>query len=867
MSKKMAFKITQKMINAVILVLLIVIASLLIYSNRLLYNAIESEQETINRKSVCEQLGQSFCDASDYLTEEVRTYIVTQDEEHFDNYWNEIYVEQNRNKVIEDLRDMKLGSDITMLLELAKEVSDELVYTEAEAMYLEKCYLHQEIDETLDSYLTNERKKEMSQMSLEAQRMEAISLLFDEEYASKKEIIYTYISEFLMLMNQKLDSDVEKARNTTQKAILISNILQGITVFLVLFIIALIYMSFIRPALYYEKLLQEGREEEMRPKGIAEIYDLGISIRKMYMRMKKAVQIKSDFLAVMSHEIRTPLHSMLGYHFLLDKTDLNEQQRKYVGYLQESTENLMTIVNNILDYSKLNSDKFQVEESEFSIFGMAEELEQSFAHICEEKGLYFKVAVDSDNYEYFRSDYTKIRQILNNLIGNAVKFTRTGGVKVFLNVWERVEGTILAIQVQDSGIGIRTEDKERIFQSFEQADQTITREYGGSGLGLPICRQLAELLGGSISVESTWGSGSLFLVKIPVEIQNDQRKRSREKVQIEWQFPKVKALIVEDNEMNALMQKEILELFSIKADTVLCGIEAVEQAQREQYDLVLMDIRMPDMDGYETTRRILKTEKNRHAVVMALSADTGGEVKKKAGKAGMQEVLTKPIQISVLQEKLNQHYAFGGQRVEVVKLMPDDSILILEENNKLYHDLRVLFVKEHENNFKALIRQVENRDRKELLRLLQILESAAGTIGAYPLQQSMYELAGAVRQKRITWGQLQEECGNLCQRFQSMKAVIEGEESGKMPSGTTGMEDACSSEMFRAADGEDSQETGRWNEVYEEFISMIEENEFDAADLYYKNKNLFVRFLGAENASGIENALERFDYEKVEEYL
>lgn len=849
-------RITQRVINMIVLILVMIIVGVLIYSNRSLRKAIQSDQDAARRKSVCEQLGKNVEDASDYLTEEVRKYIATGEEIHFDNYWNEVRRVSRREEAITRLKQMNLGNDITLLLELAKTVSDELIQTEAEAMYLEKCFLGHSSDEELLSYLTGEECNKIQRLSKEEQRLQAISLLFDENYSKKKEVIYNYISDFNMLMTQRLDRDVRLAREATEEAILIGNISWVATVVLVLFIIILIYGAFIRPVLYYERCIQLSREDTMKPRGTAEIYHLGTAIYAMYDRMRGAIQAKSEFLAVMSHEIRTPLHSMLGYHFLLSKTDLSEQQQKYVEYLQESTENLMGIVNNILDYSKLNNLKFQIEESDFSVFLLAEELEKSFVPLCREKGLYFKVSVDSDHYEYFLADYTKIRQILNNLIGNAVKFTNTGGIKVFLKIWEREEQVILAVQVQDSGIGIRKEDQEKIFFSFEQADATITRRYGGTGLGLPICKQMAELLGGDIKVTSTEGMGSLFVVNIPVKIQEEQKHSGRQDIQIEWQFPDLCALLVDDNEINGKMQKEILELFQIRTDIAFSGAEAEEYTKCNQYDFILMDIRMPDMDGYETTHLIRRNPDYKRIPVIALTADVQENVRKKAQEADMCEVLAKPILISALQKILLKYFSYYAKRAEVVELMPDDTVCILEDNKKLYSNLVTMFVKNHEQDFLDLRRQIRCKNRKVILDILHMLKGVTGTIGAYPLQQSILDIEKAIMQKRITWGQLQEQGEIIYERFLSIKKTMESQEGDR-------------GDSRRAPDHPEhtAEEIQQWNELYEEFAVHIEENDFEAVELFQSNRSVFVDFLGADRADRLEQALQQFDYEEAEEYL
>jgi signal transduction histidine kinase/ActR/RegA family two-component response regulator len=363
---------------------------------------------------------------------------------------------------------------------------------------------------------------------------------------------------------------------------------------------------------------------------------------------EKAAEAKSQFLATMSHEIRTPMNGVLGMAQLLESTELNDSQVEYVKSILGSGELLLSIINDILDYSKLDANKVVLESVLFDFNILCKEVLQTFEAKCNEKGIELRFSYPDDVHKYFSGDPSRIRQILFNLIGNAIKFTSKGYVELLVRCDNEIDKVAsLYIEIKDTGSGIQQEQQNNLFESFTQADSSTTRQFGGTGLGLTICRQLVYLMDGDIGFESSYGEGSTFYFKVNLHIEDLSEESISDSEKNESAIEKTlkgHILLVEDVILNQKIAKEMLTQMGLVCDVAMNGHEAIEMWRKNNYDLIFMDCRMPYMDGYEATEIIRVEEKSgRHIPVVALTANATEEDREKCILCGMDDVVLKPF--------------------------------------------------------------------------------------------------------------------------------------------------------------------------------------------------------------------------------
>ncbi len=366
-------------------------------------------------------------------------------------------------------------------------------------------------------------------------------------------------------------------------------------------------------------------------------------------------KIKEQFLAHMSHEIRTPLNAIYGFTILLEETKLDDNQRLYLEYVKNSIENLQVIINDILDFSKLESGKLQIKNKIFDIYKFLDDINNLFSLKAKEKKINFLVEKDSQLPRYIIGDRVRLNQILINLIGNAIKFTSVGYVKLQVSVKEKLDTKIrLIFKVIDTGIGIKKKDLDKIFEEFRQANEDISISYGGTGLGLAITKKLVEMQDGKIFVESVYKKGSIFGFEIEYKLPKDKEIKEFSLNQEEKiEYPKlekketkpVKVLIAEDNKINQILLQKILKKNNFEVVTVNNGKEVISALEKDNFDIILMDIHMPEMDGYEATEyiRTKMNDKKRYIPIIALTAAVTEQEVEKVGKVGMNGFVPKPF--------------------------------------------------------------------------------------------------------------------------------------------------------------------------------------------------------------------------------
>ncbi|MFT7133733.1 MAG: signal transduction histidine kinase/CheY-like chemotaxis protein [Cyclobacteriaceae bacterium] len=376
-----------------------------------------------------------------------------------------------------------------------------------------------------------------------------------------------------------------------------------------------------------------------------------IELRKAKQDSEAAARSKSNFLATMTHEIRTPLNGVLGLNQLLLQTDMNKEQLQYAKLTESSGKQLLAIVNDILDYSKIEANKMTLSLNSLDLKQMMEDIYAVFKLTADEKKIQLNIDVP-ENLPHVSADGVRLRQILINLIGNALKFTRQGSVSIRLKTKVMKNNELqVDFQIQDTGIGIRPEDQARLFEKFTQADSSIAREFGGSGLGLTISRQLIGLMGGALRFDSEFGQGSNFHVDVSFPIVDSNTVvTSTEMTQVQ-SIRSAHILIAEDTAVNRMILEKMLVSHGHTVVSTVDGQQAVDRCSAEPFDIVLMDCQMPVMDGLEATRAIRKTQPN--LPIIAVTAGVTEEIRLSCIESGMNDFLTKPLNFPTVISTIN----------------------------------------------------------------------------------------------------------------------------------------------------------------------------------------------------------------------
>ena len=412
-----------------------------------------------------------------------------------------------------------------------------------------------------------------------------------------------------------------------------------------------------------EEELRQNNEELQTLNDSAYEQNMLISKQKTLLELEKkkaleASKYKSIFLANMSHEIRTPLNGIIGMAEIIKETPLTDEQKKHLEVIEISGNNLLSIINDILDYSKIEANQLELEDIPFDIYSEVQNVVKLLRLKAQSKGLELSCSIHPDTPKYIKGDALRIKQILINFCNNALKFTNKGFVNINIKPLKIENNSVLLrFNVQDTGIGISKENQARLFKEFSQVDASTTRKFGGTGLGLSISKKLAELMSGEVGLESTEGKGSTFWFSGSFEISEKDNTIKPSKNNIESINHKLKILLVEDNLINQKVAAHTIRKNGHDLRIANDGLEALEEFKNHKLDLILMDIQMPNMNGYETTVAIREIEKEKNLKpikIIAMTANALKGEKEKCLKIGMNGYLSKPFKQEALIEILSE---------------------------------------------------------------------------------------------------------------------------------------------------------------------------------------------------------------------
>ena len=571
-------------------------------------------------------------------------------------------------------------------------------------------------------------------------------------------------------------------------------------------------------------------------------------LERLRIEAEKANKEKSMFLAKMSHEIRTPMNGIMGFADLALQNELDTETKEYVEYIKNSADSLLGIINDVLDISKIESGKMEIIEVEYSPLKMFRDISVVIETQSEAKGLVFKLEFDDAIPSVLYGDSLRFREVLINVLGNAVKYTQKGQISFSIRVKQRTEeALVFEIHVKDTGVGIKPEKLESIFKTFEQVDNVANYHVEGTGLGLSIAKQLTELMGGSLTVESEYGKGSDFCIILPQKLLRINIEENEEGVDAGQAYKMyaegVKALVVDDNDINLKVAKGLLEKYKITVDLADSGELCITKSDLDKYDVILMDHMMPDMDGVETFEKLRQSSKyNSTTPVLLVTANAVMQIRQELMSKGFDGYVSKPIDTKVLEK-------------ELLKVLPSDKVNIIMENEmenttssaqffdnmdfklalskvgvdmdegvkycgdvEYYKEILKISVESYRDRYDKIKSSYDAKDYKNYTILVHSLKSGAANIGAIELSELSRTLEFAGKEENIAL--IEEKTDDLLLMYteviEGIKAQLEKDEDIQEPS------EAFATESIPVS-------TGVWEENLFRLKFLLDELEADEA--------------------------------------